>query len=678
MPILPPISGFCSCAMRWLSVLCLGSACVWADTAKDPYLEMSLEDLLDIQVTSVARKEQRLADAAAAVFVVTRNDIRRSGATNLPDILRMVPGLNVARIDANKWAVSARGQNGLWANKLLVLLDGRSLYTPLFAGVWWDIQNPMLEDIERIEVIRGPGATLWGANAVNGVINIITRGARDTQGGLVSAGYGSEEPGFAAVRYGGAFSEDGHYRVYAKGLQRDDSRLAAGGTARDGGDLSSAGFRIDWAPGGDAFTVQGDLYSGNNRQTTLVDSLTPPHQTTLDDQDELSGGNLLGRWTRTLSESSDLSLQASLEHNDRASRLIKEARDTLDLDFQHRLALGMHQEIVWGLGLRWTEDEIRGSRATNVAIPKRTEALYSGFLQDEVQLLPDRLYLTVGTKLEQNGYSGTEIQPSVRLRWTLDARQSLWAAVSRAVRTPSRWDSDGRINNTFAGYPVPTVISFSGNPDMESERLLAYEAGYRIQSGSDLSLEAAVFYNDYRGLRGVSPAPPRCLPSETLPPCFIPGDNQLSVLFEFDNSLAGNSYGLELNADWRPWDGLRLVAAYSYLQAQFDSATGTRLDEQIADSAPRHQASLRTQLDPTGDTELDLWLRYADAIPTLGVDPYLTLDLRLAWRPVRDLELSLIGRNLLQPSQTQFVEFQQNLRPTEVERSVHAQLRWRF
>lgn len=665
---------------RWCAagLVLLASSDARASVPENPFLQMSLTELLDVEVTSVAGKEQRLAEAAAAVFVISAEDIRRSGATTIPDILRMAPGINVARIDANKWAVTARGQNGLWANKLLVLQDGRSVYTPLFAGVWWDVQSPMLEDIERIEVIRGPGATLWGANAVNGVINIITRSAQDTQGGLLNAGYGGEEPGFASLRYGGMLGEDAHYRVYAKAFRREDAQLVGGGDAWDGGSQGSIGFRTDWARGGDGLSLQGDLYTGENRRLNTLDSLQPPYSSVVADEEDLSGGNLLANWTRQLSDSSDVSLRAWYEYSERTSQLLDERRDTFDVDVQHRWAAAAGHEIIWGLGLRHTRDDIRGSRRVNVEPSSRSDNVISGFLQDEIQLIAERLRLTLGAKIEHNDYTGSEWQPSARLLWTPDHRHSLWAALSRAVRTPSRWDHDGRITGTSEGLTVPNVLSFSGSREMDAESLLAYELGYRVQASEQVSLDIALFYNDYSGLRGISSVSPACQPSATAPPCFIPADEYLSLPFVFDNSLSGESYGFEINADWRWREDLRLIAAYSYLQAHFQSEYANRLDEAWADSAPRNQLSVRAQWDVRPDVDVDLWLRYADDLPNHQVDAYLTLDLRLAWRPQPDLELSLVGRNLLQDAHVEFIERQENLIPTEVERSLYALARWRF
>ena len=400
---------------------------------------MSLEDLMNIRVTSVSKKPQRLLDAASAIYVITQEDIRRSGATNIPDALRRVPGIQVAHISANTWAITSRGLNGQFANKLLVLIDGRTVYTPLFSGVFWDVQDTLLEDIDRIEVIRGPGASLWGDNAVNGVINIITKKASDTQGGLLSTGYGDEQQGFASLRYGGKIGNSAHFRVYSKFFNRDNAVLASGEKANDRWDTLRGGFRIDWdVDNQDSLIVQGDIYDGETESNASTPILTSPFKESFNDESEFAGWNVLTRWKRVFSDSSNMELQLYFDRTERESAMFREDRDTFDFDFQHRFKFGERHDIVWGLGYRLNHDDIRNTFSLSFNPDDRYMSLYSGFVQDEITLIEDKLLLTVGSKISYNKFTDSEIQPNARLLWKLHERHSAWISLSRAVRTPSR------------------------------------------------------------------------------------------------------------------------------------------------------------------------------------------------------------------------------------------------
>ena len=409
--------------------------------------ELSIEDLMEQKVTSVSKTEQAFSDTAAAVFVVTQDDLRRSGVTNIPEALRMVPGVQVARIDSNKWAITARGFNGRSANKLLVLIDGRSIYTPTFSGVYWETQDLVLEDIERIEVIRGPGASVWGANAVNGIINIITKHAEDTQGGLVSLTAGDEERVIAGVRYGGRLGEQGYYRIYGKHFERDGLVDESGRDAGDDWDLTRGGFRVDWAPSAsDTVMAQGDVYDGDIDQNFTVPSISSPTggQRVLESGDA-SGGSLLARWEHLQSLASRVSVQFYYERFRRNDTFQNERRDTFDFDFQHELALTMRQEFIWGLGYRLSSDHITDAELVSVSPEERDLNLFSAFLQDRISLFDDHLELTLGTKLEYHTFSGWEYQPNVRTIWKPHRNHRLWASFSRATRTPSRGEIDGDI-----------------------------------------------------------------------------------------------------------------------------------------------------------------------------------------------------------------------------------------
>jgi len=642
--------------------------------------ELSLEDLMDIEITSVAKKAQKLSEAAAAVFVITNDDLRRSGVTSIPEALRMVPGLQVARIDDNKWAITSRGFNGRFSNKLLVLMDGRSVYTPLFSGVYWDMKDTLLEDVDRIEVIRGPGAALWGANAVNGVINIITKRAEDTQGGLVVAGAGTEERGFGAVRYGGKLGQDAYCRVYAKYFNRDDAVFASDEDASDKWDVLRGGFRMDWQGSGpDALTLQGDLYNGDTGETIITKSLDPSEPQTFDEDNEISGANLLGRWKHTISDTSETALQVYYDRTERNSVILDQVHDTLDIDFQHQFTLGQRHEIVWGLAYRSVRDDIGNTFYGSWDPDTRDDDLYSGFVQDDITLIKDRLRLTLGSKFEHNDYTGHEIQPNARLMWTPHKGHSVWTAVSRAVRTPSRTEHDGRLNITVLPpgsllpvFPGHVVVGVVGDGDYDSEELLAYELGYRVQPTERLSVDIATFYNDYSHLRTLEPGDPF--------PEMSPSPVHLVFLSTADNKMEGETYGVEVAADWRPLDWWGLKATYTYLQIQLDldRDSGDSISVSAEGESPHSQVSLRSSIDMMQDLSLDCWARYVDDLPSQEMDSYITLDVRLGWKVRENVELSVVGRNLLDDRHPEYEpEFIDTI-PTEVERSVYGKVSWQF
>lgn len=657
----------------------------WAAAARvQPRLsdltELSLEELMNIEVTSVSKKTEKLSKAAAAIFVITQEDIRRAGATSIAEALRLAPGLEVARVDAHTWAISARGFNDVFANKLLVLLDGRSIYTPLFSGVFWDQQDTLLEDIERIEVIRGPGATLWGANAVNGVINIITKRARDTQGGLLTAGGGSEERGFGSVRYGGTLGADAHFRVYAKYVNRDGSGLPDGHAANDAWQLGQGGFRLDWLPAQPhLLTLQGDLYGGNLAQTFFVGALLPPFQQVMPDHLATRGGNLLGRWSHTLASASEMRLQVYYDRTIRDTAIFKEDRHNVDLDFQHRFPLGGRHDIVWGLGYRLSSDNEGNTFTVSLTPASRTTHLVSAFAQDEIVLVADRLHVTLGSKFEHNTFTGFEIQPGARLLWTPSDRHTVWAAIARAVRTPSRAEDAVRINQQvlppgtlFPGAPA-AVVSFAGDRGIDSEKLLAYELGYRVQPHEWLSLDLALFYNVYNNLRSIEPGTPF---PETSP--FPP---HLVVPFLAANKLNGETYGAELVANWQLTEWWRLRALYSYLHINLSREKGSRdtISQAAQGNSPQQQLALRSAMDLPWRLAFDLALRYVDRLPNLHVGSYTVLDVRLGWRPTQSLELAIVGHNLLEKHHPEFSPSTFiNTQPTEVQHSVYGKMTWRF
>jgi iron complex outermembrane recepter protein len=603
---------------------------------------LSLEELMNIPitVTSVSKFSEPLSTAAAAVTVITAEDIRRSGATNLPDLLRLATGLQVAQADGRNWAISARGFSQTMSNKLLVLIDGRSIYTPLFSGVFWDVQDTFLADIDRIEVIRGPGATLWGANAVNGVINILTKCAQETQGGLAMAGGGESERAFGGVRYGGR-AGGAAYRVYGNYDYRGALEFAKGKSAEDPLRRGQGGFRLDWERSKeDAYTFQGDLYRGLAGEALRADT-------------DLSGGNLLGRFTRQL-ERGDLKLQLYFDRTHRRTpNFFEEGRDTWDLDFQHHLQATGRQEVVWGVGYRWTADRVENS-VGNVFVPNhRTQSLLNVFAQDEITLLPERVRLTLGSKLEHNDYTGFEVQPSVRLAYTPSAKQTVWGAISRAVRTPTRLDTD--LHFLSRGF-----VFFQGNPDFRSESVVAYELGWRGEPRRNLSLDLALFYNDYDHLRTQE---------------FTKGGLPLT----FGNKLRAETAGAELSANYQMLPWWLWSAGWSYLHKRLALAadsTDPALGQEEGND-PLRQLWVRTSLDDLpGGTEFDLWLRRVDSLPAPKVPAYTELDLRAGWRATRTIDFSLIGRNLLHAHHPEFGAPSPNRE--EVQRSIYGRIEWRF
>jgi iron complex outermembrane recepter protein len=641
---------------------------------------ITLEDLMNLQVTSVSKRAQKLADAAAAIFVITQDDIRRSGASSIPEALRMAPGLEVARIDQNKWAIGSRGFNGRFDNKLLVLIDGRSVYTPLFSGVYWNVQDVMLEDVDRIEVIRGPGATLWGANAVNGVINIITKSAKLTQGAVATAGVGTDERTAEAARYGGKIGDNVYYRAYTKYSDWEPTVAATGMNASDGWHALRGGFRVDSTPTrADSLTVQGDLYRTVYGETLTVPTLSAPYSSTFPNSGNYTGGNVLGHWNHAFARSST-SLQMYYDDTNTVDNsLFTDHEGVFDLDFQHDLHVGESQEFVWGLGFRSIQDS-NGSSFTVSLRPNHSSLnQYSGFLQDEVSLFDKRLRVTFGSKFEHNKFTGFEVEPNVRFVGILSKNQSVWAAISRAVRTPALTEEGLQLNEAVipAGVPpfnspLPLTVSILGSSQFKSENLLAYEVGYRVQATSTFSADIATFYNSYANLRSAEPGTP-----------FVEGNptpTNVVLPFVASNKMSGGTYGAELFADWRVVPKWRLLGSYSYLQMNIqknkDSLDPT--PDNPDGASPRHQWYLRSSLDLPKHLEQDLTLRYVDQLASLNIPSYYSLDAHINWRPVASLEFSFGGQNLLNHQHMEFIPEFINTTPTLVGRTFRGSITLRF
>ncbi|MEO8464032.1 MAG: TonB-dependent receptor [Gammaproteobacteria bacterium] len=636
-------------------------------------LDMSIEQLADLQITSVSRAEERLADAPAAVFVITGDEIRRSGVRSIAEALRLAPGVEVARRNAAAWSITIRGFNSDLANKLLVLIDGRSVYSPLYAGVFWDVQDTLLEDIDRIEVIAGPGGTLWGANAVNGVINIITRPAASTSGAFLEAGGGNEERGFAGFRYGGTLGRDIAARAYVKYFDRGPTTQLTGAEGTDAAHMAQAGFRLDWGSAdADRFTVQGDVYGGEEGGT-FQDSFTlgtlPAGSTTSDA--ELRGANALARWERTLGNHASFALQAYYDHTNRdIPNTYHEKRDTLDVDFQHHLRQRERHDVLWGMGFRSSADEIGNSALVSFDPDHRDDHTFSAFLQDKIALKSDKWYLTLGSKFEHNDYTGSETQPNVRLSWLMSDRQSFWTAASRAVRIPARLDVDLQLTVPIAAptIPIPVYVTAEGNHDLLSETLLAYEAGYRIRVTGRLSFDLSVFQNSYDHLQTVEPGAVTLVLMSPLPYAIL--HQSLESLME------GHSSGGTFVANWQPVDGWRLRFQYTGFDLDLKTKAGSTdaLRPLLGGNSPGSQVSVHSFLDLPHALRLYVAARRIAALPNQGVPSYVAVDTSLLWRPRERLDASFSVQNLNDDRHVEFSSGGGN----QIERSAFLRVLWSF
>ncbi|MGA2848686.1 MAG: TonB-dependent receptor [Terracidiphilus sp.] len=637
----------------------------------------SLEDLMNIEVTSVSKKEQKTSEAAAAVFVISREDIAHSGALNIPDLLRMVPGLDVAQIDTANWAISARGFNGQFSNKLLVLVDGRTVYTDTFAGVFWDSQNVPLNTIERIEVVRGPGAAVWGSNAVNGVINIITLSAADTKGGTVAGGAGNGSIGPETIGYGGTVRNLGAYRVYAEGFEVHALPTLSGLSGQDDWRLVHGGFRTDTAiTAKDSLTTEGEVYNGNAGELAYIPlSLQPPESATVALRDLYSGWNLLTRWNRTFSPRSQATLQVYFDRASRGDTTYSIGLDTFDIDFQNHIAWGARQDVVWGLGYRLNADDISPRLRISSTPPVRHAQLFSSFIQDEFSLLPDRLHLILGARGEHNDYTGFDFQPSARLMWTPDSKNSIWAAASHADRTPARSDTDFRVNFEVLPGPdnLPILVSLFGNPDEKNEQVAAFETGYRTTLTSQFSWDSTVFYNRYRDLVSVEPGAMRL---ET-----NPEPVHLLIPNSFGNGLFGEAHGIETFAKWRVTRLWTLDPGYAFFSLhlhKFATSQDTGSVSQTEGAAPDHEAQLRSNLQLPWKLQWNASTYFVNRLPAQSIPSYTRLDTGLNWRAGESVSLSLNGQNLLKDLHPEFSGTDSTVQSGLMRRLVYGKIAWFF
>lgn len=645
--------------------------------------KLSIDDLMNIEVTSVSKKEQKLSTVAAAIFVITQEDIRRSGATSIPDLLRMVPGLDVGQINGSTWAISSRGFNAQYSNKLLVMIDRRIVYTPNFAGVYWDTLDLPLEDIDRIEVIRGPGGSVWGANAVNGVISIFTKKAGDTSGGMVESGGGTIEQGLGTAQYGGKLGKQTDLRVYTKYFNRSHLLDLTGQNGADGWHTLRGGFRTDSALSTkDTLTLEGDLYTAREGEFGFIfPSVTSPTLVPIAEEINMSGGFIQSDWNHTYSPRSDSSLQVSLTGYRRGDPLEPEIRDTLDLDYQHHFAWGNRQDIVWGLGYRYTADRFGGSLTVSYNPPSKGLQLFTSFLQEEITLIPDQMYLTVGTKLEHNDYTGFEAMPSARLAWRPSTHHMIWVAVSRALRAPSRNDSNLIVS--FGSFPAPdgtpTVLRLTANPYYKDEHLVAYEAGYRARLTGRFSVDLATYFNSYKDVETTEPSTP-FTESTPAPLHFVQP-------FMYENMMYGETHGIEIAANWMLTRRWTLSPGYALEQLHMHTSPmsqDTVTPFFVENGAPRHSAQLRSHLDFGRGVAWDTFASFVDQLSHQGystqdvIPSYTRLDTSLTWSPRERLAISVGGINLLKDHHLEFEDVFGSMQSSQIKRSAYAKLTWHF
>ncbi|MGA6982575.1 MAG: TonB-dependent receptor [Candidatus Sulfotelmatobacter sp.] len=674
--------GFGTRSTTILLALILTGAAVIAQTqdSENPLKHLSLEELGSVKVTTASKEPEEVWNTASAIYVITHDDIERSGSTSIPEALRLAPGVEVARIDSSRWSIGIRGFGSRLCRNVLVIIDGRTVYTTLLAGTYWEVQDYLMEDINRIEVIRGPGGTIWGPNAVDGIINIITKNAKDTQDEYVSVGGGNVDQGFFNARYGGSNGKALDYRMYAKGFV-DGPEYHSDGVNFDRWRDAQAGFRMDWSANSrDTFSLHGDMYDQGNGESVDATTYAPPYSQIINSTAPLSGANLTGQWRRFFSEGNDLQLGAYFDRTNRQESDFSDIRNTFDIDFLDRFRLPARQQISWGLGARSSKGDDRVVVSGLAFIPyDRTDLLFTAFFQDEIALVPKKLTFSLGTKALKTNYTGVQFEPSGRLLWTPRPHQTLWGAFTHALRTPSDAERDfyllGDTGSFVNGLPV--LARFNGNPNFHSEELNGYEAGYRRLFTKDVYIDLAAFYNHYGDLFSediigapyleTNPGPPHIL---------IPAD--------FGNGLVGTTTGGEIAPDWKVLRWWRLQASYSFLQMELKKGTGS-LDigsaPIVEKSSPKHQVMIQSAFDLSKALTLDIDFRYISALPGESglpgqtVSSYSTANARFAWQPSKHWQFSVDGRNLFQP-----YHYESNGDPGPligIKRAVYGQIAWR-
>jgi iron complex outermembrane receptor protein len=636
--------------------------------------DMSVEDLLNIRVTTAGKMEQRLARTAASVYVITAEEIRRSGLTSVPEVLRLAPGVQVAQINPSIWAIAIHGFNSRFSNKLLVLVDGRSVYSSTIAQVFWTIQDIPLDDVERIEIIRGPGGSLWGANAADGVINIITRNAKSSRGGLLSVSGGGPGDAVIDARYGGPLGRAGAYRVSARYGTHGAFDSLGDGSNFDRASMERLSSRLDWASSPkDSFTGQADLFHIGSGENLNFVTLAPPVVSTVNLPISYGGGNALMRWEHILGGRSKTALQTYYDREDLQELGLHVIAQTIDIDFQHEYQF-WRNALVWGGGFRVVRQDSHGEFQFNFDQLTRIPKLFSLFAQDEIAIQPNRLLLTVGCRLEHNDFTGIEAEPTIRFLWSPRPEHSIWTAVSRAVRSPATFERGGQLAFSVSEDQdgVPILFKFSGNPQFISENLIAYESGYRLQPARWVSLDLTGFYNVYHRLSGVRMAEPVFEP-DPVPP-------HVAAPFVFGNLFNGRTFGSEVSATYTPLPFWRVRGSYSWLRMYYlrDGTTSSDAPTFNAGANPTHQMQVHSYLSLPHQLEMDTALYWVDRLPEQDVPGYTRLDTRLGWSPGERIQLSAGLQNLLAPRHLEFNEPPLPPLPSKVPRSAYAKVVWRF
>ena len=661
-----------SLAVFWL----LGGTCrAGAQQPPKDLTGTSLEDLMNIQVTSASKTEQKISNVAAAIFVITQEDIRRSGATNIPDLLRMVPGVQVAQVNANKWAISARGLNDLYSNELLVLVDGRTVYTPTFGGVFWDVLDLPLDDIQQIEVIRGPGSSVWGSNAVNGVINIITKKAKDTRGGLLVARGGNTNGEAGVIQYGGALGQETDFRVYAKYFNREELQTSTGANAADGWHLLRGGFRTDSSlSSNDTLTVEGDIYSGRESNISPFFPTITSSRQSVDNFANLSGGFIQTTWNHRYSAHTDSILEFSYDQYGRTD-ILDEKRHTFDVNFQHHFAAGRRHDFVWGGGYHVSKSESVGSVFVALIPNHQTFQRFNGFVQDEIAVMPELLHVTIGTKLEHSQFTGFAFMPSLRVAVTPSASHTVWAAVSRAIRTPSVVEAASRINSgpiaTSGGLPI--VLSVFGTSNTDNENSLSYEAGYRASLAKNLTVDVTAYYGSYTNQETSEPG---AIVFES-----APAPAHLLLPLTIANLSDGEAHGIEAYANWKPIDRWTISAGYSFERIHIHTEPSS-LDATSAGAAegstPVNSGQIRSHFGVSRNLNWDTSAYFVGRLIEPAISSFVRLDTGLTWQVKERFSISVFGQNLLQPNHAEFTDTNNTVGNSLVKRGGYAKLRWTF
>ncbi|MFP4144474.1 MAG: TonB-dependent receptor plug domain-containing protein [Phycisphaeraceae bacterium] len=630
------------------------------DIAAEELLEMDMEALMDMEVTSATKTEgTSLTEAPAAIYVIADEDIDRSGLQSLPELLRLVPGMHVARVDAHTWAIAARGFNAQFNNKQLVMIDGRSVYTPLFGGVYWDMQDVVIEDLDRIEVIRGPGGSLWGANAVNGVVNVITKDASETQGWMLETSVGTEMLNRTAVRYGGQLGDDAYFRVYGKYVQHDDYVYPDGSDGSDGADewyRGMGGFRMDFlGDENDKVMVQGGAFGARLGQELRIWDMPVVGTQRRFEEIDANGAYLLGEWAHTFEDDSLLTLQSYYDYTERNEVINPQSLHKFDVELEHVFRPWEDHQVIWGLGYRLYSDDNDNGPGVTFDPASRTDHTYSAFIQDTIELVEDRFSVTLGTKVEHNDYSGFEYQPSFRSVWTPSEQHAFWGAVSRAVRTPTRFQEDGQLTLDVVPTPFgPMPIRMVGKDDLPPEKLIAYEVGHRWAPSRNFFLDTTAFYNEYDDLSSM-----------------VPASQPMTLTFASEGEA--ESYGLETSATWQVTSDWELRGSYSLLRMFVHGG-----DESVEDGYPVHQAQVHSYVDVTDTVGFNTSLYWYDQVASAGtgIPSFFRLDTGVTWRPRENVEIGLWGQNLLDGEHAEYSA--QTFVPTEVERSAYLAVKYEF